>query len=74
MSERLLTTKEVAERLGITYSRVRQLIRGGVLQAQHLGHIYVVKESDLKAATARETKRGPKPKPTPDAPEKKAKR
>ena len=46
--ERLLTTQEAAERLGLTDSRVRQLVLEGRLPAQKFGHLNMIREQDLK--------------------------
>jgi excisionase family DNA binding protein len=43
-----LTTKEVAERLGITVPRVHALIKAGRLPVQRFGRAYMIKEGDLK--------------------------
>ncbi len=48
MTNDLLSTNEVAEKLGVTSIRVRAMIRNGNLPAQKIGRDYVVKESDLK--------------------------
>ncbi len=48
MSNDLLSTNEVAEKLGVTSIRIRAMIRNGNLPAQKIGRDYVVKESDLK--------------------------
>ncbi len=48
MAEVLLGTKVVAERLGRTQARVRQLIDQGTLKAQKLGRDWYVRESDLE--------------------------
>jgi excisionase family DNA binding protein len=45
---KLLTTKEVAERLGVTVTRVQQLIAAGRLPAEKMGRDYFIKEDDLK--------------------------
>lgn len=45
---KLLTTKEVAFRLGISIKRVQELIKGGRLPAQKPARDYFVKESDLR--------------------------
>ena len=58
----LLTTKQVAERLGISLSRVHQLINEERLPAQKVGRDYVVKEEDLKLVEERKVGRPPKTK------------
>lgn len=55
--ENVLTTKEVAEKLGITDSQVRYLILRGKLPAEKIGHIHVVKESDLELVRERKVGR-----------------
>jgi excisionase family DNA binding protein len=45
---KLLTTKEAAERLGVSQVRVNQLIKQGRLPAEKMGRDYFIKESDLK--------------------------
>ena len=49
----LLTTKEVAARLGVTIQRVQALIQDGRLPAEKLGRDYVIKEQDLKLVADR---------------------
>ncbi len=44
----LITTSEVAERLGVHRSRVQVLIQEGRLPAQRFGKVYLVEEADLK--------------------------
>lgn len=44
---KVLTTKEVAERLGVTDTRVRAMIVAGRLPAQNFGRAYMVQEADL---------------------------
>lgn len=58
----LLTTKEAAERLGITVARIHALIRDERLPAEKLGRDYVIKEKDLKLVADRKPGRPPKPK------------
>ena len=48
MADDLLTTREVAERLGVTQSRVRALIQNGRLPSQQFGRDHLIKESDVK--------------------------
>lgn len=58
----LLTTKEVAERLGVTVTRVQQLIAAGRLPAEKKGRDYFIKEDDLKLVEDRKPGRPPKAK------------
>jgi len=44
----LLSTKEVAERLGVSVQRVQALVKAGRLPAQMIGGTYIIKEADLK--------------------------
>ena len=48
-----LTTKEVAERLGISVTRVQQLILAGRLPAEKKGRDYFIKDEDLKLVADR---------------------
>ena len=43
-----LTTEQAANELGVTDSRVRQLILEGKLTAQKFGRSHMIKRSDLK--------------------------
>jgi len=45
---KILTTKQAAKILKVNDSRVRQFILSGRLPAEKLGHIWVIKEEDLK--------------------------
>lgn len=51
---KLLTTKETAERLGVTIRRVNDLITAGRLPATRFGRAYMIKESDLKLVENRQ--------------------
>jgi excisionase family DNA binding protein len=62
MEKGLLTTKEVAERLGVTQSRVRALIQSGRLPSQQYGRDHLIKESDLKLVQDRKPGRPSKAK------------
>lgn len=55
--KKMLTTPEVAERLGISTSRVRQLILEGRLPSQQFGRDHLIKESDLALIANRKTGR-----------------
>jgi excisionase family DNA binding protein len=54
-----LTTKEVAERLGVTPARVRQLVLAGDLPAAKFGRDLMIKETDLKLVADRPMGRPP---------------
>ena len=58
--EGFLTTKEVAEKLGVSVGRVQQFIAEGRLPATKIGQTNLVKESDLKLVQERKTGRPPK--------------
>lgn len=60
MPTQTLTTKEAAELLKMTDSRVRQLILENRLPAKKHGHVWLIQEQDLDSV--RGLKRGPKPK------------
>lgn len=57
--ERMLTTPEVAQRLGISTRRVLALIQSGRLPSQQFGRDHLVKESDLKLVEDRKPGRPP---------------
>jgi len=44
----MLTTPQVAERLGVTVRRVQALIKAGRLPSQQFGRDHLIKVSDLK--------------------------
>lgn len=56
----LLTTQQVAEKLGVTAGRVRQMIIDGQLPATKMGRDNFIKESDLKLVENRKVGRPPK--------------
>jgi len=58
--DELLTTLEVAERLGVTAGRVRQMIVDGQLPATKMGRDNFIRESDLKLVERRKVGRPPK--------------
>lgn len=49
----LISSKEAAERLGLSLRRVQALITTGKLPAQKIGNSYVVKEKDLELVKER---------------------
>jgi excisionase family DNA binding protein len=71
----LITTKEAADRLGVTVQRVHALISVGRLPAEKFGRDYMIDESDLKLVEDRKPGRPPKAdkKPEGKASKKKAK-
>lgn len=62
MSMKLLTTNEVAARLGVTIKRVQAMIRDGRLPAEKMGRDYFIKEDDIKLVENRKPGRPPKAK------------
>jgi excisionase family DNA binding protein len=54
---KLLTTKDVSDRLGVTMPRVHALIQAGRLPAEKFGRDYVIKESDLALVSERKAGR-----------------
>ena len=58
----LLSTKEVAQKLGVSVLRVQQLIWDERLPAKKIGRDYVIEEGDLKLVENRRVGRPPKPK------------
>lgn len=59
---KLLTTKEAAGKLGVTQTRVQQLILEGRLPAQKMGRDNFIKEVDLKLVADRKPGRPAKKK------------
>ena len=57
-----LTTKQVAERLGVTIRRIQALVTSGRLPAQKFGRDYMINEKDLKLVKDRKVGRPPKAK------------
>jgi excisionase family DNA binding protein len=58
----LLTTKQAAQKLGITPRRVQALIEAGKLPASKFGRDYMIKEADLKLVAERKVGRPKKEK------------
>jgi excisionase family DNA binding protein len=58
----ILTTREAAEKLGVSPARVRQLVLAGNLPAEKFGRDLMIKEADLKLVEDRPMGRPPKPK------------
>jgi excisionase family DNA binding protein len=50
---KLLTTREVAEKLGVSMARVQRLILDGRLPADKFGRDRMIKEDDLKLVAIR---------------------
>jgi excisionase family DNA binding protein len=57
MIEGYLSTKEVAEKLGVTVGRVRQMVADGQLPATKIGRDNFIKETDLKLVKDRKVGR-----------------
>jgi excisionase family DNA binding protein len=53
----LLTTKQAAQKLGITPRRVVALVTAGKLPASKFGRDYMIKEADLKLVEDRKVGR-----------------
>lgn len=57
----MLTTEEVAERLGLSTGRVRAMVLAGRLPAaKRFGRAYMIREADLKLVADRKPGRPPK--------------
>ena len=52
-----LTTKETAEKLGVTTGRVRQMILAGQLHAEKFGRDLMINEADIKSVANRKSGR-----------------
>jgi excisionase family DNA binding protein len=52
-----LTTKETADKLGVSTGRVRQMILAGQLQAEKFGRDLMINETDIKEVSNRKTGR-----------------
>ena len=57
---KFISTKEAAERLGVSVLRVQQLIWAERLPAQKVGRDYLIDEADLKLVENRKPGRPPK--------------
>lgn len=55
-----LTTKETAEKLGVSTGRIRQMVMNGQLPAEKFGRDLMIKQSDIKTVANRKTGRPPK--------------
>jgi excisionase family DNA binding protein len=58
----LISSKEAAEKLGLSLRRVQALITAGRLPAQKIGNSYVVDEKDLELVKERKAGRPTKTK------------
>ncbi len=66
--EKLLSTNDVAERLGVTIARVQALIWDERLPAMKIGRTYIIKESDLALVSDRKAGRPKKEDAAEDVP------
>lgn len=64
---RLLTTRQAADILGVTASRIRQLVLERKLPAEKAGRDLLLKSSDVEAAKSRVTTPGRPKQPAPRA-------
>ena len=56
--EKWLTTKEVAQKVGLTYVKINRLIKSDILPAEKRGRDYFIRESDVEIIEQRpETRR-----------------
>ncbi len=62
MTDRLITTTEAAEILGISTSRVRQFIIDGRLQSTKLGRDQFLKQADVEDFASKPRERTGRPK------------
>lgn len=61
-----LSTKQAAEKLGVSQTRVRELLTAGLLEGEHVGRSWTVCEESVAARLASRPKAG-RPKRYPDA-------
>jgi excisionase family DNA binding protein len=62
LSMNLITTKEAAEKLGVSVSRIQKMIWAEQIPAQKLGRDYFINEADLKLVEDRKPGRPSKAK------------
>jgi excisionase family DNA binding protein len=60
MNQPIITTKEAAERLGVTQRRINALIESGKLPAKLFGNSWMINEEDLALVAERKPGRPPK--------------
>lgn len=60
MEDKMLTTVEAGERLGVSAERVRQLIKAGRLPSKQHGRDHLIREADLALVSKRPIGRPPK--------------
>ncbi|MBW1696063.1 MAG: helix-turn-helix domain-containing protein [Deltaproteobacteria bacterium] len=56
----LLTTKQAAQRLGVSTARIRAMILAGRLKAKKFSRVWVIRKEALKAVENRKPGRPPK--------------
>lgn len=57
----LITTKDAAQKLGVSVRRVQAMITRGRLPADRIGRDYLIKESDLESVRDRKPGRPQRP-------------
>jgi excisionase family DNA binding protein len=58
----LVTTREAAERLGISRRRVQELLQAGALRGEKLSRDWVIEAEEVEAFAKKERPRGRPPK------------
>ena len=56
-----ITSREAAERIGVSLNQVRHLARQGTIKAQKFGHSWMLFRESVDAYAAEERHPGPKP-------------
>jgi excisionase family DNA binding protein len=55
------TTRELADELGVTVGRVRQMIVDGLINTEKMGRDHLIPAGEIEKARQRKTTRGPEP-------------
>ena len=53
------TAKEAAAKVGVSYSRIRQLCASGEIDFEYFGNVLMITEEGIRQAKNRNTKPGP---------------
>jgi excisionase family DNA binding protein len=68
MAKAFYTTNEAAAELGVTSTRVRQMVLDGTMAAEKHGRYLLILPAAIERAKLRKTKPGPAPSTTADSP------